>query len=151
MHGISKAFGSGASQKRAVKNLTVGMPRGQCFGLLGINGAGKTMITHVWHPHSDATQDERVVSSCQNRCAINHVERQNAWVGLRRAAFWKHDAEFPGAFVPANKHISFENRRGGALASVKEVLGKTTAGLIETWKPKRGVRQHQVPRRVQLE
>ena len=116
-----------------------------------VNGGGKTMRTHVWHPHSDTTQDERVVLSCQNRCAINHVERQNAWVGLRRAAFWKHDAEFPGAFVPANKHISFENRRGGALASVKEVLGKTTAGLIETWKPKRGVRQHQVPRRVQLE
>ena len=39
------------------------------------NGAGKTMITHVWHPHSDASQDG-VVSSCQNRCAINHVEEE---------------------------------------------------------------------------
>lgn len=60
LHGISKAFGSGASQKRAVKNLTVGMPRGQCFGLLGINGAGKTstfrMITGEFAPSAGDTK-----------------------------------------------------------------------------------------------
>ncbi len=28
--------------KVAVKNLTLGIPRGQCFGLLGMNGAGKS-------------------------------------------------------------------------------------------------------------
>mmetsp|Transcript_5645 Transcript_5645/g.18619 ORF Transcript_5645/g.18619 Transcript_5645/m.18619 type:complete len:414 (-) Transcript_5645:2889-4130(-) len=98
-----------------------------------VNGAGKTMITHVWHPHSDATQDERVVSSCQNRCAINHVERRNAWAGLPRSVFWKNDARFPGGYAPENKHISFENHRGGALPSVEEVLGAETAGLIETF------------------
>lgn len=27
---------------KAVKGLTFGVPKGQCFGLLGINGAGKT-------------------------------------------------------------------------------------------------------------
>jgi ABC-type multidrug transport system ATPase subunit len=60
LHGISKAFGSGASQKRAVKNITVGMPRGQCFGLLGINGAGKTstfrMITGEFAPSAGDTK-----------------------------------------------------------------------------------------------
>ena len=42
LHGITKTFGFGGGAKKAVRNLSVGMPRGQCFGLLGINGAGKT-------------------------------------------------------------------------------------------------------------
>lgn len=54
LHGISKTFGAGAKSKRAVRDLSVGMPRGQCFGLLGINGAGKTstfrMITGEFAP-----------------------------------------------------------------------------------------------------
>ena len=54
LHGITKTFGFGGGAKKAVRNLSVGMPRGQCFGLLGINGAGKTstfkMITGEFAP-----------------------------------------------------------------------------------------------------
>ena len=54
LHGITKTFGFGSGAKKAVRNLSVGMPRGQCFGLLGINGAGKTstfkMITGEFAP-----------------------------------------------------------------------------------------------------
>jgi len=54
LHGITKTFGFGFGAKKAVRNLSVGMPRGQCFGLLGINGAGKTstfkMITGEFAP-----------------------------------------------------------------------------------------------------
>ena len=32
---ISKTFGAGKNKKKAVRSLAVGMPRGQCFGLLG--------------------------------------------------------------------------------------------------------------------
>lgn len=32
----------GKSKHTAVDRLCVGVPRGQCFGLLGVNGAGKT-------------------------------------------------------------------------------------------------------------
>ena len=32
----------GTKKKRAVNHLTVGIARGECFGLLGVNGAGKT-------------------------------------------------------------------------------------------------------------
>ena len=43
-----------------MKNITVGMPRGQCFGLLGINGAGKTstfrMITGEFAPSAGDTK-----------------------------------------------------------------------------------------------
>jgi ABC-type lipopolysaccharide export system ATPase subunit len=60
LHGISKTFGSGKKAKKAVCDLSVGMPRGQCFGLLGINGAGKTstfrMITGEFAPSSGDTR-----------------------------------------------------------------------------------------------
>ena len=60
LHGISKTFGVGKQGKKAVRSLTVGMPRGQCFGLLGINGAGKTstfrMITGEFAPTSGDTR-----------------------------------------------------------------------------------------------
>mmetsp|Transcript_6325 Transcript_6325/g.7912 ORF Transcript_6325/g.7912 Transcript_6325/m.7912 type:complete len:1988 (-) Transcript_6325:343-6306(-) len=45
INNLRKAFPNplGASGcKEAVKGITLGIPRGQCFGLLGINGAGKT-------------------------------------------------------------------------------------------------------------
>lgn len=32
----------GSSKHTAVDRLCVGIPKGQCFGLLGVNGAGKT-------------------------------------------------------------------------------------------------------------
>ena len=35
-------YGSGNKSLIAVNNLCFGVPRGECFGLLGINGAGKT-------------------------------------------------------------------------------------------------------------
>jgi len=57
---ISKTFGVGSNRKKAVRSLAVGMPRGQCFGLLGINGAGKTstfrMITGEFAPTSGDTR-----------------------------------------------------------------------------------------------
>ena len=58
LNSMSKTFGGGVKAKRAVRDLSVGMSRGQCFGLLGINGAGKTstfrMITGEFAPtHGD--------------------------------------------------------------------------------------------------
>jgi ABC-type multidrug transport system ATPase subunit len=54
LQSLSKTFGAGRNEKRAVRDLSVGMARGQCFGLLGINGAGKTstfrMITGEFAP-----------------------------------------------------------------------------------------------------
>ena len=32
----------GLKRVMAVENISVGIPKGECFGLLGVNGAGKT-------------------------------------------------------------------------------------------------------------
>jgi len=40
--GLRKVYGGSPSAKVAVKNLTFAIPKGECFGFLGINGAGKT-------------------------------------------------------------------------------------------------------------
>ncbi|XP_041861136.1 phospholipid-transporting ATPase ABCA1 isoform X2 [Melanotaenia boesemani] len=68
---LSKVYKAG--RKPAVDRLCLGIPRGECFGLLGVNGAGKTStfrmltgdtpITHgeaFLHHHSVHTEMERV-------------------------------------------------------------------------------------------
>jgi len=50
IHNLRKAFPNSvgtAGCKEAVKGITLGIPRGQCFGLLGINGAGKTTTLSI--------------------------------------------------------------------------------------------------------
>lgn len=42
LKGVRKIYPTTQGPKVAVRNLSVGIPSGECFGLLGINGAGKT-------------------------------------------------------------------------------------------------------------
>lgn len=41
---IKKVYGTG---KYAVKGVSLGIPNGECFGLLGVNGAGKTSLLSI--------------------------------------------------------------------------------------------------------
>ncbi|KAH3745165.1 ATP-binding cassette transporter subfamily A [Pelomyxa schiedti] len=56
IYNLRKVFGFGSNAKVAVNNITLGIPRGECFGFLGTNGAGKTttlsMLTHDLTPTS---------------------------------------------------------------------------------------------------
>ncbi|MCL2742511.1 MAG: ABC transporter ATP-binding protein [Planctomycetaceae bacterium] len=52
MKNVSRAFGVGKDLTQAVDNLTLSVPRGSVYGLLGANGAGKTtsirmMVSHL--------------------------------------------------------------------------------------------------------
>lgn len=44
---LRKVYGSGSKVKVAVRALTLGLPKGDCFGFLGINGAGKTSSLNI--------------------------------------------------------------------------------------------------------
>ena len=44
---LRKVYGKGAKAKVAVRALTLGLPMGDCFGFLGINGAGKTSTLNI--------------------------------------------------------------------------------------------------------
>lgn len=44
---VSKVYPSSLGAKVAVRTTSLGIPRGECFGLLGINGAGKSSILSI--------------------------------------------------------------------------------------------------------
>ncbi len=47
--GLGKAYGRGLGEApvRALADLWLGVDQGECFGLLGVNGAGKTTAFRV--------------------------------------------------------------------------------------------------------
>ncbi|XP_069915557.1 ATP-binding cassette sub-family A member 13 [Oryctolagus cuniculus] len=44
LHNLSKRYGNFCKKTSAVQGVSVAIPRGECFGLLGVNGAGKTTV-----------------------------------------------------------------------------------------------------------
>ena len=59
LHELSKVYPNG---KRAVDLLSLGIPSGQCFGLLGINGAGKIITTAMMYNLLHTQQHKKHVS-----------------------------------------------------------------------------------------
>ncbi|XP_022097183.1 ATP-binding cassette sub-family A member 1-like isoform X2 [Acanthaster planci] len=55
---LTKDFNTSRGICRAVDRMCVGIPRGECFGLLGVNGAGKTTTFRM------LTGDTQVTSGC---------------------------------------------------------------------------------------
>ena len=51
-----------AGRNTAVDRLCVGVPKGQCFGLLGVNGAGKTTTFKMLTGDVSVTRGEAFVN-----------------------------------------------------------------------------------------
>ncbi len=96
------------------------------------NALGKTLITHVWHPHSEQSQDERVSTSCVNRCGVNRLEKTHPWRTLPRSQYWLTTTAPPHGVTPPG-HITFAEWHGGVLPSVQEILGEEIGNLLVTY------------------
>ncbi|KAK5604485.1 ATP-binding cassette sub- A member 1 [Crenichthys baileyi] len=62
-------------QKPAVDRLCVGIPPGECFGLLGVNGAGKTSTFKMLTGDSDVTSGEAYLAGKSVTTEINEVHQ----------------------------------------------------------------------------
>ncbi|KAK3507673.1 hypothetical protein QTP70_032792 [Hemibagrus guttatus] len=62
-------------QKPAVDRLCVGIPRGECFGLLGVNGAGKTSTFKMLTGDSVVTRGEAYLAGKSVLTEINEVHQ----------------------------------------------------------------------------
>lgn len=58
---LTKVYRSGKRKNVAVNRLCVGVPKGECFGLLGVNGAGKTSTFKMLTGDIGVTQGEAFV------------------------------------------------------------------------------------------
>lgn len=59
---LFKVYGRGRKAKAAVNGLSLGVPKGECFGLLGVNGAGKTSTFKMLTADTSASGGEAFIA-----------------------------------------------------------------------------------------
>lgn len=88
--GVSKAFGSGLQRKQAVRELTLAIPNGCIFGVIGRNGAGKTttlrMLTGILAPDSGQAEVLDGCSPTQVRHRIGYLPEEKGLYRKMRVA-----------------------------------------------------------------
>ncbi|XP_056591567.1 phospholipid-transporting ATPase ABCA1 isoform X2 [Triplophysa dalaica] len=73
---LSKVYMAG--RKPAVNRLCLGIPRGECFGLLGVNGAGKTSTFRMLTGDTSITYGEAFLS---NHSVLTEMEKVHQLMG----------------------------------------------------------------------
>ncbi|XP_001920862.6 phospholipid-transporting ATPase ABCA1 isoform X2 [Danio rerio] len=73
---LSKVYKAG--RKPAVNRLCLGIPRGECFGLLGVNGAGKTSTFRMLTGDTRITYGEAFLS---NQSVLTEMEKVHQLMG----------------------------------------------------------------------
>ena len=59
--------------KVAVNGLCLGIPKGECFGLLGVNGAGKTTTFSILTGDIDMTSGTAIIDNQDIRTSLRAV------------------------------------------------------------------------------
>lgn len=78
--GLRKEYHLGARKKKvAVQNLTLGIPQGQCFGLLGMNGAGKSTTLAALSGDTVPTAGEIYLNSYNLLTDPGHALKYFGW------------------------------------------------------------------------
>ncbi|XP_071811381.1 phospholipid-transporting ATPase ABCA1-like isoform X2 [Apostichopus japonicus] len=75
---LCKVYQSGRKQLLAVDRLCVGIPRGECFGFLGVNGAGKTTTFKMLTGDTHVTSGDATVNTYS---IIDQIRKVNQSIG----------------------------------------------------------------------
>jgi len=119
---LTKQYPNG---KLAVNNVSYGIPRGECFGLLGINGAGKTSTMAMLTAEFPPTTGDATLSSFS---VTNEPEKTRQRIGYCP----QFDAHFMN--MTGREHVEmYASIKGIALDVVKEAAKSKLAevGLSE--------------------
>lgn len=112
---LTKVYSSSGTKGRltAVDRLCVGVPKGQCFGLLGVNGAGKTTTFKM------LTGDERL---SRGSAFVNNYSVLNEMVQVRHNIGYCPQFDALDPLLTGVEHLRFYARlRGIPEAEVREV------------------------------
>ncbi|XP_045158186.2 phospholipid-transporting ATPase ABCA1-like isoform X2 [Mercenaria mercenaria] len=112
---LSKVYSSRGQRGRltAVDRLCVGVPKGQCFGLLGVNGAGKTTTFKM------LTGDERL---SRGNAYVNNYSILNEMVQVRQNIGYCPQFDALDPLLTGVEHLRFYARlRGIPESDVREV------------------------------
>ncbi|XP_052776388.1 phospholipid-transporting ATPase ABCA1-like isoform X2 [Mya arenaria] len=115
LENLTKVFPKRSGKKKltAVDKLCVGVPKGQCFGLLGVNGAGKTTTFKM------LTGDERLT---KGNAYVNNYNILNNMVDVRRNIGYCPQFDALDPLLTGVEHLRFYARlRGISEADVKHV------------------------------
>ncbi|RHY33240.1 hypothetical protein DYB32_001770 [Aphanomyces invadans] len=72
LHKVHKQYGD---EKVALQSLSLGIPKGECFGYLGINGAGKSTTMQILNGFMAATSGAVFVAGCDVRTQLQSARR----------------------------------------------------------------------------
>lgn len=113
---LSKIYGNG---KIAVNNLSLGIPPGECFGLLGINGAGKTTVMGVLTADFPASAGDAILAGFS-------VTREPQKIRRRIGYCPQFDAHF--ANLTGREHVElYASIKGVPMPLVKEAASNKLA------------------------
>ncbi|XP_050403065.1 phospholipid-transporting ATPase ABCA1 isoform X2 [Patella vulgata] len=110
---ISKTYTTGRKKMKAVNNLCVGVPKGQCFGLLGVNGAGKTTTFKM------LTVDVPITSGSAFVCQKSVLKEKDK---VRQVMGYCPQFDALDSLISGREHLEFYARvRGIEEKDVKQV------------------------------
>ena len=96
------------------------------------NALGKTLITHVWHPHSDCRRTARLF------VVPEPMRHQPVWSvttpgRTSSAPSTGRSSDMPNNGDTGGEYITFAKYQGGDLPSVQATLGGEVGALLKTY------------------
>lgn len=73
---LRKVYNAPTGQKVAVRSLSFGIPKGECFGFLGINGAGKTTTLSILSGEFPPTSGTAFIDGCDISLDQSKIRRK---------------------------------------------------------------------------